>query len=220
MKKGLVLFVVMLALNLSAQNNLSIKGGLNITDQVIKIGDDRINDNSEDKYSVGYNLGLGYDFYIVDEHLSIEPAIIIQARGSKYKEKNNGDKISSKHVLHYLDIPIMVKGGFVTSGGVRIYAAFGPSIGILLTGKSRNKQKIDGHRSGGFSQLDIGNDDLDDYKRFDIALNVSPGIEVKKFGFNYTYGFGLLNTISSANSDYKGKNRTHSLSMSYMFLAK
>ncbi len=231
MKKVLTMVVVLAMTLVSADANaqvgakFGIKGGVNFSNMSTKNIDTNkfVNDNR--KFLIGYNIGLtaGINFH---ENFGFEAGLIFNSKGLKYnvlKSEIAGIKTELERVkrLHYLDIPVSLKGMYNVSG-VQIYGKFGPYISVGLTGKNTTKTIVDGKEKGAiskdvewdkeskiFSALNLNFSP----KRFDYGLQMGAGVEVGGFLIEGIYKFSLADVDNLDN--YQSKHHVLAISVGY-----
>jgi len=156
-------------------------------------------DVEDQKFNVGFTLGLGFNLPVGAGPLSIQPELNFIQKGSK---SEFGD-ITSKLKLSYIEVPVLVKATFGTA--TKFYFNAGPSLGIGMGGKFKQTQ---GSNS---AEADVkfgdGDDDEVMYveKKTDFGLQFGGGVLIAdKIMIDIRYGLGL----STLESDVTIKNNS------------
>jgi hypothetical protein len=201
-----VLVLLTMATRTSAQK-FAVKAGLNLSKMLLK------NDNgtySDDlKMHPGFHVGATAEFPINDM-FSFEPGLLLSTKGYNYERPGSSD-YTEKLNLFYFEIPLNAKATFDVEG-VKIYGAFGPYLGLGLSGKYKTKTSGVSDNSTVNWGSDSENDDL---KRFDLGINVGAGVEIKSILVGINYGLGLANISSYTDGGNKAKNRVFAISFGY-----
>jgi opacity protein-like surface antigen len=221
MKKLTNLFVVvivsMMTTGLFAQN-LGVKAGLNLSNMVHKDDDDTFSDDY--KWNPGFHAGLTADFPIT-EMFSFETGLLLSTRGFRISEEyiilGETYEVEGKLNLLYLEIPLTGKVSF-DIGGAKIYGAFGPYVGVGLTGKSKSEITINGDTEKEEEDIEWGSDEEgDDLKRLDYGLTVGAGVEISAIQIGVSYGLGLAKINPDTSNGAKINNRVIGVSVGFRF---
>jgi len=194
MKKMSVFFVLLLALCIvlpaSAQVHLGVLGGLNLANLSVD-PDEGVDFSSRTAFGFGGVLDYGLGEYIA---LHLEPMYL--QKGTEAKEE--GVDIEVK--LAYLEVPLMLKYAFGTSG-TKPYVIAGPTIGFNLSAK------VKGSEGGVSAEIDV----KDDIKSIDFGLAFGGGVSLP-MGNNtifvegrYSLGLSDINDDSSDDTEIKTK---------------
>lgn len=217
MKIVAVVFVTSLATTSFAQI-FGVKAGFNLSTILEK---DDFNTYSEDyKMKPGFHAGVTMDLPLVSI-LSFESALLVSTKGFRIDEdfsvSGQSMNVKGKVNLVYLDIPLTAKATFDVNR-FKVYGAFGPYLGLGLSGKSKFEERRDGQTIKTERDIDWGNDEIDDdLMRLDLGLTAGVGVEISAFQIGLTYGHGLMNISPYDNFDYRIKNRVLGLSVGYRF---
>lgn len=111
-----------------------------------------------------------------------------------------------KIIANYIDVPINVGYKFKTSA-VNILFMAGPYFAYGVGGSIK--------AVGLKKDISWGSGSNNDFKPFDMGLNIGAGIEVNSFQFSMQYGFGIVNF--SNTSELTNRNNVLSLSVAYLF---
>ncbi len=197
-----------------------IKGGLNLSNMLIKEDDGTRRENIKNK--TGFHFGFTADFP-VSKTVDFETGLLISTKGFKISDKkiNNGITYEDKGAtnLLYLDIPLTAKT-YCNIGASKIYGVFGPYLGVGLSGKSKYESiSITGTESDE-QDLSWGSGVSDNIKRLDFGLTVGAGMEINSILIGLSYNLGLAN-ISGVNVQVqKINNKVLGLSIGYKFKSK
>ena len=139
----------------------------------------------------------------------IQPSILFSSKGSKY---DGGDL---KVVANYIDIPVNF-GYRINLGGANLNLLAGPYLAYGVGGKISLSETKFGKTVTVEEDIKWGSDkNEDDFRPFDMGLNLGGGVEFNNFQVSLQYGFGLLNI--NPNSDITNKNGVLSLSAAFLF---
>ena len=206
--KILLILIFIMWTTESFTQNFGIRAGLNLSNLLVKDNDERYSDDF--KIKPGFHVGATVEFPI-NEMFGIETGIIASTKGFKLNEEDVG--YNGSWTLYYIDIPINGKV-YYDAGGVKIYGAFGPYLGIGIYGAAKVTYMDETEKE----DIKWGNDDEeDDLKRFDMGLSFGAGVEVKSFVFGISYNLGLLNISPYVEDGAKIKNRVLGISVGIKF---
>ncbi len=217
---SIVLFLISIATE-SFTQRYCIKGGMNLSNMLMKDNDDNYSD--EFKMKPGFHLGGTVEFPI-SEMISFETGLLLSTKGFRLDEKETSGSNTYEYKLNlnllYLDIPVTAKASFDV-GDTKIYGIFGPYIGIGLTGKSKSEYTYDGETETDEEDIKFGSDeDEDDFKRFDFGLTIGGGVEIKSIQIGLSYSLGLANISLYTDNGFKINNRVLGISVGYIFGGK
>lgn len=210
-KLSKVLFVLLLVV-ISAQTyaqKFGIQAGLNLSNQVWKDDDDTYSDDF--KMLPGFNAGITLEMGFSDL-IGLEVGLLADNKGFKMEESFDGEEVSMKASLLYLDVPVLIKVG-PSFGDAKVFAAVGPYFGFGLAGK----YKMEGFGEEEEDDVTWGNDEEDDFKRLDYGAKFGIGAEVMNFTVGAYYSLGLANLSTFTDDGAKMSNRVISISVGYKF---
>ncbi len=191
-----------------------IKAGLNLSNMSMKDNDDTYSDDFE--MNPGFHVGGTMD-YPFSDILSLETGLFLDTKGFKWDNKEGDEEGEVKVNLYYLDIPITLKGSFeVGSGGVKIYGAAGPYIGMGLSGKFKSEYSYQGEKESEEEDVEWGDDG--DFKRLDYGLTFGAGVEFSAFQLGVSYDLGLANISAYSDNGNTIKNNVLKFSVGYRFM--
>jgi outer membrane protein W len=195
-----------------------VKAGLNLSNMHSKDNNDTYDDNA--KMNPGFHLGATAEFPLT-EMFSFETGLMLSTKGTmeSYKDTYSGNTYESKVKLNlfYLDIPLTAKASY-DIGGAKIYGAFGPYLGVGLSGKI--KSEVTGETAT-TEDVKWGSSSSNDYlKRFDYGMIIGAGAEIKAIQIGLSYGLGLANISSDFSDGMMIKNRVLEISVGYKFGGK
>ena len=196
----------------SAQNFLTIKGGVNFTHPIAKSPLDY-------KTGVGAQLGASYSIGLV-KNFYFEPGINIAYHSWKLKEFVADDKVGDMVAEHFdhkfneWEIALPLHFDYrLPLNPVGLHVFTGPQISCGLSNKLKTKLMIGGSDMGTSTNM-YGDDGM--YKRFGVAWNIGAGvILMKNVSLDFTASLGL-NNISSAKN-YTVRKNAFSLTLGYSF---
>ena len=164
-------------------------------------------DGADEKMRTGCQVGMVFQGDIAP-NVFIQPSILFSSKGSKY---DGGDL---KVVANYIDIPVNF-GYRINLGGANLNLLAGPYLAYGVGGKISLSETKFGKTVTVEEDIKWGSDkNEDDFRPFDMGLNLGGGVEFNNFQVSLQYGFGLLNINPS--SDITNKNGVLSLSAAFL----
>ncbi|MDO5522649.1 MAG: porin family protein [Bacteroidia bacterium] len=196
-KLRLTLVVALLAVvtAASAQMNLGVKGGLNMSNFVY--GDEVTDKNMK----IGFHIGLAAD-YDFAYNMAIQTGLFFTTKGSTVKYEGLVDA-EYKENLMYLQLPIHLAYKLDVSPGTRIVFHGGPYAAYGVAGKRTAKV---GSISGEWDVDKMFGDAVGQYKPFDAGLGIGVGAEFGRFLVDLGWDFGLVNISNRSNGNTKNQN--------------
>lgn len=199
MKIVLVASLLAFATALSAQVNLGVKGGVNMSNFY--------GDSFDDKdVKIGFNVGLllDYDFRY---DMGIQTGLFFTTKGSKptYDFPIIGEVEGATFNANYLQLPVHYAYKLDVSPGTRIVFHGGPYAAYGIGGKIT----FDGNDLADT----FGDDGL--LKPFDFGLGVGVGAEFGQFIVDLGWDMGLIDISDIDALEYKNQNAY--LSIGYKF---
>lgn len=157
-------------------------------------------------------------------NISVQPSLLFSRKGYKVEEEDDDFKYEAWSRLSYVEIPV----NFVyTTGGTAGFQVFaGPYVGVGIGGKekyeySEGTMSESGEDKVKFAGKEGDADDTEYYRSLDFGLNAGIGYKAGPIQAQLGYGLGLSNIVPNDEDDkepeYKFKNRTLHLSLSYFF---
>lgn len=224
MKNLLKLFVVVIGFTMATESyaqSFVVKGGLNLSKFLAK--DDEGTYSDDFKMNPGFLFGVTSEFPI-SEGFSFETGLLLSTKGVKISEEESifeeMVEFDSRVNLLYLDIPLLAKAT-VDLGSAKIYGAFGPYIGMGLSGKIKSEFTTMGETEKTEEDVKWGSDDEDDdFRRLDYGLSFGAGVEINAIQIGLSYGLGLANISTSSEGGSKVNNRVLGVSLGYRFGGK
>ena len=188
LKVGIVLAVLigMIASPSFAQPmlNFGIKGGLNLAKISVDPSDSGCCDSR-----VGAAVGAFVGVPITDM-VSFAPEVLFSMKGAKFSE--GGDTATLK--LTFIQIPMLLKAKFPTSGMAQPFITVGPSLGLRMSAKI----KFEG-----------GEDDIkNDVESTDFSLIFGGGVMVGRASVEARYDLGLKDLDKDEDNSAKGRTIT------------
>ncbi len=206
MKKLLLLTMLIVGLNLTAQeNHFGIK--LNIGQNTFAYK------NVEgSQYSTG-KIGLGIGFmgeFMINDQFAIAPEINYTMAGDNYEGEESGIKFKSTIYLSYLKIPLLAR--YYINENFSIEA--GPYLGMLLTADRDYSITYDGNTDRDSKSIkDVFNDT-------DFGLNFGLGYKMENGLFinaRYSYGLSIINVLEDSNDKQEVRNAAINIGIGYFF---
>lgn len=144
--------------------------------------DATLNDGAGTTYDAKYRTGFTFGGFVsipVSPSISIQPEVLYQMKGTKYEEADT----SATFKINYIEIPVLIKYNFQTSGNMTPAIFVGPALGI----KASSKLKLEaGSQSG---EVDLENVKSTDFNvQFGGELGFASGSMTYFFDFRYYVG--------------------------------
>lgn len=204
MRIMLVAAMLVMVTAVSAQMNLGIKGGVNMSN----FYGDELNDNN---VKIGFHIGLAAD-YDFAYNSAIQTGLFFTTKGAKYN--NTVGELSGDVNVNpmYMQLPVHYAYKIDVSPGTRVVLHAGPYAAFGVGGKS----KISGSLGsvGAEIETDVFGDD-GFLKRFDAGLGLGVGAEFGPLLLDLGWDMGLVNIVDSSEGDLKNQNAY--LSVGYRF---
>lgn len=171
--------------------------------------------NEKPKMVIRFHGGLLVS-YPFNEKLNGITGLQYSVKGATYKgtdDIGDGGTVDAeyKKFLHYIDIPLSVQYALSDKFGIQA----GTQISILMDAKVKNGQEVQDAY-----QLPATEDVKDDYKKFDMCLNIGPVYSItEKLSAQLLYQLGLVKIGQyadyGADVTYNVKNQGIKLSLIY-----
>lgn len=187
LKLSLVVAMLAIVTAASAQLNLGVKGGLNMSNMV----GDEINDNN---MKLGFHVGLAADYDFAPS-MAIQTGLLFTTKGTELNDNNNSN-------LMYLQVPVHFAYKQEVTPGTRIVFHAGPYVAYGIGGKS----KILGIEYDSFGDNSL--------KPFDAGLGLGVGAEFGRFIADIGWDMGLVNIASDTAEFFRGKTRNQNAYLS------
>jgi hypothetical protein len=214
------LLMVVVVFTMTAESyaqTFGVRAGLNLSNMFMKDDEDTYSDDY--KMNPGFHVGPTAEFPINDM-LSFEAALLFSTKGFKIDQEQSGFVYKGTVNCYYIDLPLTAKATF-NVGGLKIYGALGPYVGMGLSGKVKSEVSYGGDTQKDTETLDWGSDaDNDDFKRLDFGVTAGAGIEISSIRIGVTYGYGLANISPDTEGGNKINNRVLGVSVGYKFGGK
>ena len=193
----------------------SVRTGLNVSN---------ITDLDDYKAKAGFHLGVLADIPVpmAVDGFSVQSGLFYTMRGAKYKESEDGYKVTDKIASHYFQIPVYWSYKY-DFGSVAVSAFTGPYIAVGLGGKFKWKEEGEDYDGEWVKDSDNENlfgkdkDDSWNWKRFDFGWSLGAGVTFDRIYVGLQYDFGFINMERENGAGYHPKNRNFSLSVGYSF---
>lgn len=198
-KMRLSLVVAMLAIvtAASAQLNLGVKGGMNMSNFY---GSDVNGD-----VKIGFHVGLAAD-YDFASNMALQTGLYFTSKGAKYSSTFPLlGTVESTVDAYYVQLPVHFSYKLDVTPGTRIVFHAGPYMAFGVAGKASVK--------GVDTKLDTFGDDGLFKQRFDAGLGLGVGAEFGSFLVDLGWDMGLIKL--NENSDMKNQNAY--ISVGYKF---
>ena len=201
-KMRFMLVVAMLAMVtvVSAQMNLGVKGGVNMSN----FYGDELDDNN---VKIGFHIGLAAD-YDFAYNSAIQTGLFFTTKGFKYDTDNLDYTVN----LMYLQLPVHYAYKIDVSPGTRVVLHAGP---YAAYGVGGSRKLNVGEWSTEWDVDKIFGDGARQYNAFDAGLGLGVGFEFGPLLLDLGWDMGLVNIADSDNNDIKNQNAY--LSVGYKF---
>jgi opacity protein-like surface antigen len=213
-KISIILLISMLGLKANAQT-FGLKAGLNLSNMLDKDDDDTY--SNDYKMNPGFHLGATVDVPL-SNFLSFESGLLFTTKGTKSETEIMGADFKARVILSYLEIPLTIKATHDLGGGLKMYGAVGPYVGVGIGGKVKGTIEYQGETETNEEEIKWGGDeDEDDLKRLDVGLTFGGGVEINSIMVGISYDLGLSNISAYQDEGTTGKNRVLKFSVGYRF---
>ena len=192
MKKLIIVFVLLLAVGVSAQDEM-----IGLTGKGMKVGAnlaDLSGDISNNTMKFGF-AGGGFITYMFSPQFGIQPELMYIMKGTK------ADVGDAKLKFDYIDLPILLKFAIPTEGNIKPNLFAGPAVGFLLSAKADDE-------------------DVKDYLKsinMCVAFGAGVGIQMESMmvTFDARYTLGVTNINDEGEGDLKTRDITFMLGFSF-----
>ena len=201
-KMRFMLVVAMLAMvtAVSAQMNLGIKGGVNMSN----FYGDELDDKN---VKIGFHIGLAAD-YDFAYNSAIQTGLFFTTKGFKYDTDNLDYTVN----LMYLQLPVHYAYKIDVSPGTRVVLHAGP---YAAYGVGGSRKLNVGEWSTEWDVDKIFGDGARQYNAFDAGLGLGVGFEFGPLLLDLGWDMGLVNISNVDNENVKNQNAY--LSVGYRF---
>jgi len=196
MRKLVIILFFALPTFLSAQLELGIRAGMNMTDADLR---DTNGDLLEAARINGVNVG-GFANIQIGNIFAIQPEVTFSQKGFKVDNGlDTGVDTASTVNMDYLDFPLMLEMGFALGSRFRIYGNAGPNISYLLNAEEEMYDAANGETTT--VPFDFSNESLD---RWDTGVNFGGGFSFRmnrwKYSLDARYNMGLKEIMASGDA--------------------
>ncbi|SEA05243.1 Outer membrane protein beta-barrel domain-containing protein [Porphyromonadaceae bacterium KH3R12] len=202
MKFSLIAAMLIMVTAASAQVNLGVKGGVNMSN----FYGDELDDKN---VKIGFHVGLAADYEFM-YNSAIQTGLFFTTKGFKAENTDLDAKYTEN--LMYLQLPVHYAYKLDVSPGMRIVFHAGP---YAAYGVGGSRKASVGNISGEWDVDKIFGDGNRQYKPFDAGLGLGVGAEFGPILIDLGWDMGLVN-ISNV-SDGNIKNQNAYLSVGYKF---
>ena len=223
MKKHIILPLVFFSFTcvFSADaQNFGIQGGFNFSELNNKIEQDGFSISLNSTLKPGVNIGGFYEVSL-NKSLIFRPELNFSQKGGKLSIESDGDKISTKQTLNYIEIPLNFYYLKKTGKGDLLLGA-GPYAALGISGKAASTVTLNGETTSstvgvsfdGKSEDEITDEDVH-YKALDVGLGFNAAYRFTS-GLSIATGYSLGLSDISADAGVKLKNRCISIKLGYI----
>lgn len=211
LSKLLVILLALIMVTASYAQSFGVKAGLNLSNMVQK--DDNFTYSERNEMNLGFHVGPTAEFSF-SNLLSLEAGLLLSTKGYATTTEIIGTTTKINTNLLYLDLPVTAKINF-NLGDLGVFAAFGPYLGVGLSGKTKIKTTIGSTTTTGDSEITWGKDGT--YNRLDFGLTMGAGVDINSLLVGIYYNLGLINASTSTANGYKATNGVLAVSFGYKF---
>jgi hypothetical protein len=205
LKKIVLVSLLFIGSNICFAQELSIRGGLNLSKFVTKEGEEVVYYGNT--FNPGFNIGPILELPLKNV-FSLETGIIFTSKGDKITGENRYLRTEN---MYYLDIPILLKVT-IPVRETKICIMAGGYGGSALFGNRYGEGIYNSVFERGRTNIQWGNK-LNEYNRLDYGLNFGTGFKIQKFQIGALYKHGLNNVRNDA--PWKTNNRTIEFYIAY-----
>ncbi|RNC63516.1 porin family protein [Proteiniphilum sp. X52] len=204
-KFSLIAAMLIMVTAASAQVNLGIKGGVNMSN----FYGDELNDKNA---KIGFHIGLAADYEFM-YNSAIQTGLFFTTKGAKYQ--GSLGSVSGEISVNpmYLQLPVHYAYKLDVSPGTRIVFHAGPYAAYGVGGKTKFKVSAGSGSAERDGENVFGKDKL--LKPFDAGLGLGVGAEFGQILFDLGWDMGLVNISNVSNGNIKNQNAY--LSVGYKF---
>lgn len=205
MKFSLIAAMLIMVTAASAQVNLGVKGGVNMSNFY---GDELSDKNTK----IGFHIGLSADYDFM-YNSAIQTGLFFTTKGAKYK--GSLGSVSGEISVNpmYLQLPVHYAYKLDVSPGTRIVFHAGPYAAYGVGGKTKFKVSSEGGSAERDGENVFGSNKL--LKPFDAGLGLGVGAEFGPMVLDLGWDMGLVNISNTSNGNIKNQNAY--LSVGYKF---
>ncbi len=189
MNKKFFFIIAALLMSLTVSAQLSVKGGLGISNMIGKYAEDN---NLGAK--LGFIVGLGYDYEFA-QGVALQTGLYALSKGYKAADLD----VTANAI--YMQVPIHVAAKIDFTPGTRIVIHGGPFVAYGIAGKIN---------ASGSTYNTFGENS---WKRLDAGFGLGAGAEMGMFLFDLGVDMGLLNP----NENHKASNLSAYLAIGLRF---
>ncbi len=151
---------------------------------------------------------------ILTKHLYLQPELLFVMNG--YKQQTiKGD---ADYQINTIEVPVNVAYKLGVPGENTLFFGLGPYAAINLFGTKKFTNVAGSDPSGA---INIGSDERDDIRMFDVGLGCFAGNQFKKGLFiRFFYQAGFANLSPTGDSDNRLRNRNSGVVVGYFFKSR
>ncbi|MDR2816469.1 MAG: PorT family protein [Proteiniphilum sp.] len=203
MKLSLIAAMLILVTAVSAQVNLGVKGGVNMSNFY---GDELTDKNVK----AGFHIGLTADYEFM-YNSAIQTGLFFTTKGFKSENEGWGNAKYTENLM-YLQLPVHYAYKLDVTPGTRIVFHAGP---YAAYGVGGSRKASIGNISGEWDVDKIFGDSNTQYNPFDAGLGLGVGAEFGPISVDLGWDMGLVNISRTNNGNIKNQNAY--LSVGYKF---
>lgn len=193
MRLTAVVVILTLVAGVSAQVNVGIKGGVNLSNYY---GDELTDKNAK----VGFHVGVMGE-YETSYNVALQTGLFFTTKG--LKTENPEWEAEYTENLMYLQLPVHFAYKVDVTPGTRVVFHAGPYIAYGVGG---SRKASVGSITGEWDVDNIFGDGETQYKPFDAGLGLGVGAEFGQILFDLGWDMGLVNFSRATDGDLKNQN--------------
>jgi hypothetical protein len=212
MKKISKLVLAIALFSLSSQTfgqYIAIKGGLNLSNMVIKDNNGTISSDYTNRagFHAGLMAGIGFG------PVAVEGGVLASTKGFNYND--DASSASGNTNLIYLDVPVNLKLR-LRLAGIGVYGTVGPVFSFGIGGKTTYDQTLsDGSIKTTQEKINWGTTVNDNLKPMDVGLGLGAGLDLGKISLGVNYIWGLSNIATNTDDGASTNNKVLQFSIGF-----
>ena len=206
-KKIIFVTLLLIGSNICFAQELSIRGGFNLSQFNFKAGDFVIH-QEDTKFNSGFNIGPILEVPMKNL-FTLETGILFTSKGFKQSGYSTGNEsYLNKINMFYLEVPVMLKASYPI-GKTKIFGMAGGYAADALYGYYIGEGYVNSVRQYMKENINWGTR----MRRFDYGLKFGVGLKIRDCQLGAAYGLGLKDI--SDGETYKYRNRVIELYVVY-----
>jgi len=161
----------------------------------------------DNKSLMGMAGGLFVEFPLGTSGVSLQPEFLYVMKGAKGETTDAGDTYTVKYKNDYLEIPVLIKYNFTSTGSTSPFMFVGPVAGFNIASKLQVADPPS-------DRADLGDFDIENAKSLDLGLTIGAGLGLAmgssgKLTFDLRYTTGLTNVYDDVDQASIDENKAY-----------